>query len=64
MPHESVLYGTRDGDEDWQEELLSTKPDRFEAVKKIARTHGFRRFRIATIDLSVAPDFRRILNQE
>ncbi len=58
---ETLLYGVRNGNEDWQEELLTTNPDAFERVKELAAADGFGRFRVATIDLSVPPDFTKVL---
>ena len=57
MKKEVILYGVRNGNEDWQEELLCTQPKRFEEVKGMAKKDGFGRFRIAEIDLSIVPDF-------
>lgn len=46
--HIHILWGVKNGDEDWQEVILSTKPETFEAVKKLAAADGFGRFRTAT----------------
>ena len=59
---ESVLYGVKKGEEDWQEVILSTNPARFNEIKVLAASDGFDRFRVAHIDLSVAPDFTRTVN--
>lgn len=59
---ETVLYGVRTGNEAWQEELLCTQPERFEEVKVLASKDGFGRFRIATVDLSEKPDFKKTIN--
>ena len=58
MKNETVLWGVRSGNEDWQEEILSTNPARFEAIKSIAAKDGFGRFRVAIVDLSQPPNFR------
>jgi hypothetical protein len=58
---ETVLYGVMRGDEDWQEQLLSTTPAMFSRVKIVAAKDGFHRFRVASIDLSKPPDFTRTL---
>lgn len=58
---EKVLFGVRQGDEDWQEVVLCTQPARFDAVKKLAARDGFGRFRIAAIDLSAPPDFAKVV---
>lgn len=58
---ERVLYGVRKGNEDWQEELLTVRPDRFESAKEWAIKQGFdpAKFREAEIDLSKPPDFSK-----
>ncbi len=56
---EKVLFGVKNGDEDWKETVLCTQPERFEVVKKLAAKDGWGRFRIATIDLSAPPDFAK-----
>jgi hypothetical protein len=58
---EMVLFGVRHGDEDWQEVVLSTQPERFEEVKAMAARDGWGRFRVATIDLTTSPDFRKTI---
>lgn len=55
--HETILWGVRDGNEAWQEEILSTNPARFEEIKALAAQDGFGKFRIGTVDLSTTPDF-------
>jgi len=60
---EKVLFGVKNGNEDWQEELLSTNPMRFEEIKTLASNDGFGRFRVATIDLSKKPDFTKTLRK-
>lgn len=59
MTSETVLYGTRKGDAEWQEELLlsNATPELIERVKVLAARDGFERFRVATIDLTATPDF-------
>lgn len=57
MKNETVLYGVREENESWQEEILSTNPARFDEIKKLAAQDGWGRFRIVTIDLSRPPDF-------
>lgn len=44
---EAILYGRRNGSEEWQEEILSTRPAEFERVKKLAEKDGFAHFRVA-----------------
>jgi hypothetical protein len=56
-----VLFGVRNGAEDWQEELLTELPERIEAAKAWAIKQGFNpaKFRVVEIDLSKAPDFSK-----
>lgn len=61
---ETVLWGVLDGNEDWQEEILSTNPAKFEAIRVLAKRDGFGRFRISTIDLSSLPDFSKTINHK
>ena len=59
---ETVLYGLPKGAaERYEEVLLLTKatPDRIQRVKILAAQDGFHSFRIAKIDLTVAPDFTK-----
>ena len=60
---ESVLWGVKDNDEDWQEVVLSTNPQAFERIKKQATKDGFGRFRIGSIDLTEKPDFTKTINR-
>jgi hypothetical protein len=55
----TVLWGVKEGDEDWQETILCTQPDRIEAVKEIAKRDGWGRFRVAVVDLTTPPDFSK-----
>lgn len=59
---ETVLYGVRVGNEDWQEEIITTNPSKLAEAKAWATANGFDRFRVATIDLSVPPDFTKVIN--
>lgn len=57
---ETVLYGIPKGEtERYMEDLLLTNatPEKIEKVKKLAAADGFHSFRVATIDLTVVPDF-------
>lgn len=57
-----VLWGIRAGNEDWQEELLSEgDPSNFEKIKAMAERDGFDRFRVALIDLTLPPDFAKVV---
>jgi hypothetical protein len=59
---ETVLYGIPKGlTERYEEVLLLTKatPEKIEQVKLLAARDGFHSFRVAHVDLSVAPDFTK-----
>jgi hypothetical protein len=57
MGKETILYGVKKGDEDWEEAILCTQPKRFKEVKILAEKDGWGRFRVAVIDLDTPPDF-------
>jgi hypothetical protein len=59
---ETILWGVRVGDEDWQEQIITTDENQIEAAKEWASNNGFDRFRVAKIDLGVKPDFVSTLN--
>jgi len=62
---ETVLYGLpKHATERYDEELLLTNatPELIEKVKALATKDGFHSFRVAEIDLSVAPNFKKALN--
>lgn len=65
---EYVLYATKIGAEDWQEEIIAvdTKPlaskAQLEEVKQILATRGYDRVRVATIDLSKPPNWKATVN--
>ncbi len=61
MEAEHILYAVKIGDEDWQEQIITTHKDRFEAAKKWAIENGFHMFREAVVDGS-PPDFIATLN--
>lgn len=61
---ETVLYGIPAGNtERYQEVLLLTNatPENIERVRVLAARDGFHSFRVAVIDLSTPPDFRRTI---
>lgn len=65
---EKCLWGVRKGNEDWQEEVLISRPvAEFNKVKaqviKLATADGFHKFRVSVLDLSVAPDFRKTVKR-
>lgn len=57
MGNVKVLWGVKEGDEDWRETVLCTQPERFDAVKIMAAKDGWGRFRVGTVDLTTPPDF-------
>lgn len=60
---ERILWGVRNGDEDWQESILSTNPAAFEKIRQMAERDGWGRFRESTLDLSERPDFAKTINR-
>jgi hypothetical protein len=69
MKTEYVLYAIRKGEEDWQEELITTAdvtPEgegKLEKAKAWAKQQGFDRFRIAKFNPDVPPDFRKVFRK-
>ena len=61
MTTESILYGTKINLPDYMEEVISTKPENFNRAVIWAKENGFNRLRVANIDLSIAPDFTKII---
>jgi hypothetical protein len=59
---ETILWAVKVGDEDWQEQIITTDENQIEAAKEWASNNGFDRFRVAKIDLGVKPDFVSTLN--
>jgi hypothetical protein len=63
---ETILYGIPKGATERCEEVLlltSATPAKIERVKALASKDGFHSFRVATVDLSVAPDFSKTVNR-
>jgi len=66
MTTETVLYGLPKGEtERYTEVLLLTNatPALIEKVKVLAARDGFHSFRVAVIDLTVKPDFTKVINR-
>ena len=42
-----VLWGVKNGDEDWKEDILSTEEENFPTVTQRASADGYGRFRIS-----------------
>lgn len=61
MKSQTMLYGTRVGAEDWQEDIITTDESLIPEAKEWARRNGFDRLRVATIDLTQPPDFAATL---
>lgn len=59
-----ILWGTRKGAEDWQEELITEQEDKIPAAKVWALANGFDRFRISEFDDQDKPNFISTLNKE
>ena len=55
------LFATREGAPGWQEELITDNDAVFEDAKQWAKSQGFDRFRIVTVDGSF-PDFGATVN--
>lgn len=64
---EVVLWATRIGNEDWQEELITAAPKTKEGSEKIAKAtawaknNGFDRIRTSENNANVAPDFSKTI---
>lgn len=58
----TILWATKIGDEDWQEQLITEQSDKIEAAKVWALANGFDRLRVATIDDNARPDFAACIN--
>lgn len=59
---ETLVYGLPKGATERYEEVLllsNATPSRIERVKQLAGRDGFHLFRVASVDLSVAPDFSK-----
>ena len=59
-----VLWGTRRGNEEWQEELITEIESNIPAAQEWAKIAGFDRLRVAEIDIGIPPDFRQTLRTE
>lgn len=59
---EYVLWAVKRGDEDWQEQIITTCRERRDAAKQWATQNGFDRFRECEVNLDTPPDFRSTLN--
>jgi hypothetical protein len=64
MAVETVLYGVKVGDEDWQEAIITTDAYKVEPAKVWAEANGYDRLRVATIKLGKAPNFAKTINRK
>ena len=56
---QKILYGTREGQPAWKEEIITEHEKYFHQAKTWAKRNGFDRFRVAIIDLRETPDFTK-----
>jgi len=56
---QKILYGTREGQPAWKEEIITENEKYFHQAKTWAKRNGFDRFRVAIIDLRETPDFTK-----
>lgn len=61
---EKILYGTKKGEPNWKEQIITEDETQIEKAKTWAEANGFDRIRVATIDLSKAPDFAGTVNMK
>jgi hypothetical protein len=64
---ETLLYGIPKGEtERYMEVLLlsNATPEKIKKVKVLAAKDGYHSFRVATVDLSVPPDFTKVFKKE
>ncbi len=59
-----ILWATKIGDEDWQEQLITENPAAIEKASTWARANGFDRLRVADVDLSKPPDFSKVIRSK
>lgn len=56
-----MLWAVKVGDEDWQEQIITTNESAIEKARKWAEQNGFDRFRVSTMP-DGPPDFTKTLN--
>ena len=65
---ETILWGTKIGAADWEEEILYqckgyvNKEEVMKRGQEWAAVNGYDRLRIAVLDMSVKPDFKGTIN--
>ena len=52
-----VLYGHKDNEPEYMEDIITEHEDRFDTAKEWAMGQGYTSFRIAEIDPNTPPDF-------
>lgn len=58
-----ILWGVKVGDENWQEQIITTDGAKIEQAKAWGIANGFGRFRIST-DNGQAPDFTKTIRNK
>lgn len=54
-----MLWAVKKGDEDWQEQIITTDEARIPAAKEWAKQNGFDRFRVSEYQDGDVPDFTK-----
>lgn len=53
-----ILWATKIGDSDWEEQIITTNANRIEAASAWAKSNGFDRLRVSVVsDEPERPDF-------
>lgn len=60
---ETVLWATKKGMPDWEEQMITNNPDVIEDAKKWALANGFDRIRVSKIEMFEKPDFSKGINK-
>jgi len=58
MKYEQVLYGTKIGEPNYMEDIISIYPSEFKKATEWAKRNRYDRLRVSKIDLSIKPDFK------
>lgn len=61
---DQVLWGTKIGEPDWAEEIITEDPTQIEKAKKWAEANGYDRLRISTINMNEKPDFTKAIKKK
>jgi hypothetical protein len=54
-----VLWGTKIGEEDWQEQMITENSEAIEKAKAWAMANNFDRLRVSEVDLEQRPDWSK-----